>query len=306
MSQLGKLLKELKIFDFPNSRRIRIGSNNDGGYVLLDSGLESIKIVYSYGVGDNADFEAMICEKYNAIARLYDHTIKSAPLKKDFLYFKREGVGPKKSENVNTIESHINENSDSGKRLLLQMDVEGAEWDTLIHTPNSVLGLFDQIVIEVHGLASDVSDALNEGGVYKVSIDNKIKVLKKINALFYLYHVHANTYGGLYYINWFKVPDILELTFVNKKAVKDAEHSKVVFPTEFDRPNAKGRKEIELHFWPFYPGLIQHLSDIVRRDGWKGFANVFGILHNWIKMNLRSIRTMLGLRQNRISSSLRR
>ena len=96
LSQLEKLLKELKIFDFPNRRRIRIGSNNDGGYVLLDSGLESIEIIYSYGVGDNCDFEVMICEKYNAIARLYDHTVDSVPLKKDFLYFKREGVGPKK------------------------------------------------------------------------------------------------------------------------------------------------------------------------------------------------------------------
>jgi hypothetical protein len=93
LSQLGKLLKELKIFDFPNRRRIRIGSNNDGGYVLLDSGLESIEIVYSYGVSDNSDFEVMICEKYNAIARLYDHTVDSVPLKKDFLYFKREGGG---------------------------------------------------------------------------------------------------------------------------------------------------------------------------------------------------------------------
>ena len=306
MSQLDKLLKELKIFDFPNSRRIRIGSNNDGGYVLLNSGLESIEIIYSYGVGDNCDFEVMICEKYDAIAKLYDHTVDSVPLKKGFIYFKREGVGPKKTENCNTIENHINENGDTGKRLLLQMDVEGAEWDTLIHTPNSVLGLFDQIVIEVHGLASDVSKPLDGGELYEVVMDKKIKVLRKINALFYLYHVHANTEGGLYYIDWFKIPDVLELTFVNKKAVKDAEYSKVIFPTEFDRPNAKGRKEIELHFWPFYPGLIQHLSDIVRRDGWKSFANVFGILHNWIKMNLRSIRTMLGLRQNRISSSLRR
>ena len=95
LSQLGKLLKELKIFNFPNGRRIRIGSNNDGGYVLLDSGLESIEIIYSYGVGNNSDFEVMICEKYNAIARLYDHTIKSAPLKKDFLYLKEKGWGQK-------------------------------------------------------------------------------------------------------------------------------------------------------------------------------------------------------------------
>jgi len=186
------------------------------------------------------------------------------------------------------------------------MDLEGAEWDTLIHTPNSILGLFDQIVIEVHGLATDVSKAPNKKELCRVSMNKKIKVLRKVNALFYLYHVHANTEGGLYYISWFKVPDVLELTFVNKKVVKDAEYSKVIFPTEFDRPNTKGKKEIELHFWPFYPGLIQHSCDIVRRDGWKAFTNVFGVLHNRIKINLRSIRTLLGLRQNRTSPGLHR
>ena len=91
MYQRANLLKELKIFDFPGSQRVRIGSDTDGGYVLLNLGLNSIEVLYSYGVGDNSDFEAVICEKYNAIARLYDHAIDPAPLKKDFLYFKKEG-----------------------------------------------------------------------------------------------------------------------------------------------------------------------------------------------------------------------
>ena len=277
-------------------QRIRIGSENDGGYVLLNSGLDSIEVVYSYGVGDNSDFEAMICEKYNAVARLYDHTIDSAPLKKDYLYFKREGVGPKKAEDRNTIENHIKENGDSAKRLLLQMDVDGAEWDSLINTPNSVLSLFDQIVIEVHGLATDLSAALNGGEVHEVSIGHKIKAFRKINSLFYLYHVHANTEAGMYYIDWLKVPDVLELTFINKKIVKNAEPSKIIFPTDFDRPNVKGRRDVKLHFWPFYPGIIWHSLDMIHRDGWKAFEGIIEILHNRIKMNLRSIRTMLGLR----------
>ncbi len=165
-------------------------------------------------------------------------------------------MGPKKAEDRNTIENHINENGDSAKRLLLQMDVDGAEWDSLINTPNSVLSLFDQIVIEVHGLATDLSTALNGGKVHEVSIGHKIKAFRKINSLFYLYHVHANTEAGLHYIDWFKVPDVLELTFVNKKIVKNAVPSKVVFPTDFDRPSIKGRRDVELHFWPFYPGII--------------------------------------------------
>ena len=87
MNQRGNLLKELKVFDFPNARRVRIGSDNDGGYVLLDQELEAIEVIYSYGVGNSSDFEEMFCEKYNAIARLYDHTVDSAPLKKKFFYF---------------------------------------------------------------------------------------------------------------------------------------------------------------------------------------------------------------------------
>ena len=69
------------------------------------------------------------------------------------------------------------------------MDIDGGEWDTLIHTPNSVLGLFNQIVIETHGIGTGVSESLNGGEVYSATIDKKIKVFKKMNKLFYLCHV---------------------------------------------------------------------------------------------------------------------
>ena len=63
MDQRGKLLDELKVFNFPNSKRIRIGSDKDGGYVLLNAELESIDVVYSYGVGGNSDFETNVLRK---------------------------------------------------------------------------------------------------------------------------------------------------------------------------------------------------------------------------------------------------
>ena len=40
-----------------------------------------------YGVNDNSDFELMFCEKFNAIARLYDHTVDAPPLNKECFYF---------------------------------------------------------------------------------------------------------------------------------------------------------------------------------------------------------------------------
>ena len=157
MHPIHDLLQNLRPYDFPGSKRIRLGPEYDGGYVLLDESLKDVEVVYSYGVETNSDFELRFCESYNAIARLYDHTVEEAPLKRDFFYFNKEGVGPEKTSNCNTIGSHIKENGDDGKQLLLKMDVEGAEWDALLQTPDSVLKLFNQIAIEVHGLGTELS-----------------------------------------------------------------------------------------------------------------------------------------------------
>ena len=96
MDHIHDFLTELKPYYLPIGDRIRLGSNGDGGYVLLNRGLQDVEVLYSYGVGANSDFEFMFCEKYNAIARLYDHTVDTMPLKKDFLYFKKTRCWSKK------------------------------------------------------------------------------------------------------------------------------------------------------------------------------------------------------------------
>ena len=52
-----------------------------------------------------------------------------------FIHFKKEGLGPDKTENCNTLENYIVQNGDKNKKLILKMDVEGAEWDALLQTP---------------------------------------------------------------------------------------------------------------------------------------------------------------------------
>jgi hypothetical protein len=96
-----------------------------------------MEVLYSYGVGTNSAFELMFCQKHNAIARLYDHTFDTMPLKEDFLHFNKQGFGVKNNRSLDMIENHINENADVNKKLILKIDVEGAEWDTLLHKPNA-------------------------------------------------------------------------------------------------------------------------------------------------------------------------
>ena len=253
MNHIYKFLKELKPYDFFNSYRLRIGPNGDGGYILLNDGLEEIDVLYSYGVNDNSDFELMFCEKFNAIARLYDHTVDAPPLNKEFFSFFKEGVGPRKTSNLNTIENHIIHNGDRGKKLVLKMDVEGDEWETLLHIPISTLNLFYQIIIEVHFVHSIMPNSIGIN-LSEARIGEKTNVIKKINEHFYLYHVHANNYNPLYYIGCFKIPNTMELNFVNKKYFTPKKGSITIFPTEVGYSCDKTRKYIKLLFWPFYFG----------------------------------------------------
>jgi hypothetical protein len=69
-----------------------------------------------------------------------------------------------------------------------------------------------------------------------------------------LYHVHANNYNPLYYIGCFKIPNTMELNFVNKKYFTPKKGSITIFPTEVGYSCDKTRKYIKLLFWPFYFG----------------------------------------------------
>lgn len=296
MDHIFKFLNELKPYGLANSSRIRIGSDTDGGYVLLDRRLENIEVVYSYGINDNSDFELMFCEKYNTVARLFDHTIDGPPLKKDFFYFNKEGVGSKKTEYLDTIENHIRQFGDGDKKLILKMDVEGAEWDILRHTPNTILELFEQIIIEVHNFHS-FQPNYNGSNLSKSKIEKKTNVIKSLNKLFYLYHVHANNYEPLFYINQFRLPNSMELTFVNKKYFKPKKYSKTIFPTEFDRPNWKNRKEINLHFWPFYPGIFPHISHIYSQVGWGKWPSIGNLIYRQLESKMKSILIKINLRR---------
>src|SRR5262249_2734924 len=65
-------------------------------------------------------------------------------------------IGPK-AESIDgrpfdTLAGQIFKNGDRGKRLIVKMDIEAAEWDSLLATPDAVLDRIDQLPIELHGV----------------------------------------------------------------------------------------------------------------------------------------------------------
>ena len=67
-----------------------------------------------------------------------------------------ECVGPQ-TETVegrffDTISNQIDRNGDRGKRMIVKIDIEGAEWASLVATPDEVRERIDQLAMEFHGV----------------------------------------------------------------------------------------------------------------------------------------------------------
>ena len=255
-AQFLQLLDELRPVDIADAEKQRFGPEKDGGYVMIAG--QDYDALYSYGIGRDMEFESHFVKENPIPVYLYDHTISGLP-EENFLVrlftgnkprpsslitWKPEGIGPRRTANLNSLQGHVTENGDAEKEnLLLKMDVEGAEWPSLLETPNDVLGRFKQVVIELHGLGEKTGDAY----------ENQVKVLRKLNKTFHLVHVHGNNYSNLRVVGNYKVPHVLEAAYVRKSdfvAVPSTTH----YPMpQLDFPNADYRKDIILDFYPFAP-----------------------------------------------------
>ena len=175
------ICRRLKTYFKPfktNLKKIRFGPHGDGGYVAID--MEKCDSLYSYGSNDEIEFEKTFYEKYKKPCYVYDHTIKEITNKPDYIHFYREGVSSKKEENLNTIDAHIENNGHTeNTNLFAQIDVEGAEWDSLI--ASKYLKNFSQMIIEFHLFGN------------LLSYDKKIDELyQHLNKHFICVHVHGN------------------------------------------------------------------------------------------------------------------
>jgi len=247
-----------------NLTKIRIGHIHDGGYILLDELNKNTEVVYSFGVADDATFESVMYENYKTPKiRMYDPFVEEIPkfgwraayptLKAEFY---KLGLGKIKILHFNTLESFINENNDFNKNLLLKIDIENAEWESLLVTPSEVLKNFNQIIIEFHELnriSKECSKCIQNINYCSPLNTEELKVrydvMKKLTDDFYIFHAHANNGFPLQVLESIKVPPILELSFVRKDLVTV---SKINWEySALDSPNNHNLSEIHLNFWPF-------------------------------------------------------
>ena len=199
------LLQLLTPVTLSNCEFTRVGSKNDGGYVMCGNLMRQGKSAYSYGIGGHDDWGCSVSRALRVPTHQYD-CFEPPKLNCPGGGFvpHDECVGTK-AETVDnrvfdTIASQITRNGDAGKQLIVKIDVEGAEWRALLETPDEVLERFDQLAMELHGNSEP----------------HFIDVIQKLKRTFHLVHIHFN--------NWACTPNFppfpagaFEVLFVNKR-----------------------------------------------------------------------------------------
>jgi hypothetical protein len=170
-----------------NCTLARVGSANDGGYLMCSNLQEKPGAAYSFGVGPNDDWGCEVSTTYGIPVHQYDCFDPARPTCGTGQFvFHNECIADRRelvdSRTFDTLSNQIARNGDAAKRLIVKIDVEGAEWDALLATPDDVFARIDQMPMELHLPKRDFGDDL---ATY-------LNVLRRLQSHFYFVNLHFN------------------------------------------------------------------------------------------------------------------
>ena len=218
---------------------IRVGGIGDGGYLVPDRALTRMYYCFSPGVSDTANFEDELATTYGIKSFLADASVATAPIANDNFHFTRRFLGSEVSDNFMLLGDWIKTSvDDSAVGLLLQMDIEGAEYDVLINEADNTLERFSILVIEFHYLR-DLFD--------KRCLEMISSVFEKLYRNFSICHVHPNNCCGINQLAGIEIPDVIEVTFLrNDLAAELSNGDPISLPHELDCENISGKPDIRM------------------------------------------------------------
>ncbi len=223
-----RLFAELQPVKLRNCELARFGEKNDGGYLVCANLFKEVGSAYSYGISGYDGWGCDISTRFNVPVHQYDcfnTTRPSCPSGRPV--FHAECVAGERSLDAegrlfDSLQSQFGKNGDAEQHLVVKMDVEGAEWDSILKTPDEVLARIDQLVFEFHGVDRDTA-------LY-------MRVVAKLKQTFEIVHLHFNNYsclgGAAPFPAW-----AYEVTLVNKRLTEVDPAGNVTLPNPLDSPN---------------------------------------------------------------------
>lgn len=217
---------------------IRIGGDADGGY-LVPNILDDIEYCFSPGVDYTATFERHLSEAFGIKSFMADASVTSSPLEDKNFHFIPKFLGSRTCGDFITLSDWLDQSVDAANsNLILQMDIEGAEYDVLVYEPSSVLQRFAVMVVEFHFID-------------RLFLDDYSKMMtgifEKIYKDFSICHIHPNNCCGVAKFDGVEIPRVVEITFLRNDYVEKLRKLKAItLPHELDRKNVKEEHDISM------------------------------------------------------------
>lgn len=216
----------------------RIGSPNDGGYVMADD-LNKDDFVISCGIGDDVgwstadiDFERQIVDHVSGLD-MYEYAIDGLDeMPANSRFFKAE-------VSKDVFLGDMLKNAGMQKDYILKMDVEGAEWDFFTDATSEDIVKFRQIVVEFHWIRN-----ITYGEEW---YDKVIGVFSKIKNTHNLVVLHGNNHSPTFEYGSLTVPDVIEVLFLRKDDYRFSANEFSMWPDSPETmltPCKAGHKEV--------------------------------------------------------------
>lgn len=215
---------------------VRIGSKYDGGYLIPDI-IKDIDILFSPGVANNSDFELFFANR-GVKCYLADASVLGPATRHPNFHFIKKYIGNSVDENFLTMSSWIDSTNEDFQMGMLQMDIEGSEYENLLTLPEEIMRKFSVLIIEFHELYR-----LNQKDFFTLFNST----IKRLQNDFEIVHLHPNNAGRGSRIFNRLIPNVLEISFLRKDLfIGDGCYIKL--PNPLDQPNRPDLPDLQMIF----------------------------------------------------------
>ena len=224
-ADVAGLIESLRPLD-PGRDLIRLGPDGDGGYLIPDD-LDGIDYAFSPGVSTESGFEADLVTRGMQV-HLADFSVDQPAQQNPGFEFRKKYVGSFPSETTMTMDEWKQQTIPGfDGDLLLQMDIEAAEFETLFSLSPQLMAQFRIMVIEFHHL----HQLWNKPWYHLVS-----RVFEKLLTTHSVVHIHPNNCCGSLTSRGLEIPRVMEFTFYRNDRFR-SRSPQTQFPHPLDRNN---------------------------------------------------------------------
>ncbi len=184
---------------------LRAGGDGDGAYLIPDD-LEGVGALFSPGVDQVSAFEDAMAAR-GMRCYLADGSVSGPASGNPSFHFEKKYLGMTEGGEFITLDDWVARNEPGDHDLMLQMDIEGAEWLVLATMSDALLARFRVMVIEFHSLTRMFDEF---GG--RVIPD----ILRRLLRTHHVVHSHPNNVAFIARRGEIEIPDLVEMTFLRK------------------------------------------------------------------------------------------